>query len=320
MPKILVIRLSSIGDIVLTSPVVRVLKKQILNSEIHFLTKNSFRELVEFNPYIDKCFFLEESLSTTISLLKAENYDYIIDLHHNLRSWFIKLRLGKPFFTYPKNSFKRRLWLKYRIGEEPQGHVVDWYMKAVQKLGVHNDEKGTEYFFKNPNKEILNTLPALFRQENLFVALVIGASNATKKLPFHKLVELCRYIKEPIIILGGKAEIEMAELVCNTFQDKTEKSILNVCGKYSLSDSALIIKHSKYVVGYDTGLTHIASALKKHVVSIWGSTNPTNFSPYKTSFSIQEVKNLSCHPCSTSGLKVCPKSHHKCMNDIVFDF
>ena len=97
VPKFLIIRFSSIGDIVLTTPVIRCLKKQVPDAEVHFLTKESFHSIVGHNPYVDKVHLLAHSWDLMIHELKLEEYDYIIDLHHNVRTLRVKQALGKPF-------------------------------------------------------------------------------------------------------------------------------------------------------------------------------------------------------------------------------
>ena len=123
--KFLIIRLSSIGDIVLTTPVVRCLKQQILTSEIHYVTKDSYRSLIDTNPYIDEAFYVQNDLDEVIQQLKEEDYDYVIDLHHNLRSLKIKRALGKRSFSFPKLNIQKWLLTAFKIDRMPDMHIVD---------------------------------------------------------------------------------------------------------------------------------------------------------------------------------------------------
>jgi heptosyltransferase-2 len=107
MSKFLILRFSSIGDIVLTSPVVRCLKQQVENAEVHFATKKGFASVIEHNPFIDKKIYLEEDLNSFIGELKKEKYDYIIDLHNNLRTFLIKVKLGVKSFSFDKLNFEK---------------------------------------------------------------------------------------------------------------------------------------------------------------------------------------------------------------------
>src|SRR6185312_13666531 len=107
--KILVIRFSSMGDIIYTTPVVRCLKKQLPDAEVHFLTKPAFRYIYDANPFVDKLLLLKDTLNETIAEIKAEKYDHIIDLHSNLRTAIIKLRTGVHASTYNKQRVGK--WL-----------------------------------------------------------------------------------------------------------------------------------------------------------------------------------------------------------------
>ena len=136
--KILVVRFSSIGDVVLTTPVLRCIKQQIKGVELHFLTKQTFKNVIENNIYIDKLYSMQDKLSEVIPDLKKENYDYIIDLHHNLRTFKLKLALGKKTFAFNKLNPEKLLMVNFKINRLPQMHIVDRYFETVQSLGVTN--------------------------------------------------------------------------------------------------------------------------------------------------------------------------------------
>lgn len=310
--KFLILRFSSIGDIVLTTPVIRCLKLQYPEAEVHFATKKQFRVLVENNPYIDKFFLLEEPLDTFIKTLQNENYDYVIDLHNNLRTSIIKYRLGKKSFSYNKLNFEKWLLVNFKINRLPDIHIVDRNLKTVEALGIKNDNQGLDYFIP-PEQEV--NLGNIIGEDQPFVAYAIGGQHFTKKLPIGRIIELCSKIDKKIILLGGKEDEVAGEIVAHALGDR----IYNACGKYNLNQSASILKQAVYVISHDTGLMHIASALKKKIVSIWGNTVPEfGMYPYQTEFSIIENKNLSCRPCSKIGYSKCPKGHFKCMNDLEF--
>src|SRR5579859_1800962 len=192
--KILVIRFSSIGDIVLTTPVIRVLKNQ-LKAEVHFLTKIQFAPVVAGNPYLDKSYSLQGNLSSLARELKRENYDLIIDLHKNIRSYRLRLSLGVKTLSYRKLSVEKFLLTKLGIDLMPGRHISLRCLDALKPLGVVDDGLGLDYFI--PEKDVVNwqELPPAFHQG--FTAVVIGASYYTKKLPVHKLKELCTAIHTP---------------------------------------------------------------------------------------------------------------------------
>ncbi|GAB3507071.1 glycosyltransferase family 9 protein [Emticicia fontis] len=308
--KFLILRFSSIGDIVLTTPVIRCLKQQYPEAEVHFATKKQFKVLVENNPYIDKFFLLEGKLDAYIQTLKAEKYDYVIDLHNNLRTSIIKFRLGKKSFSYNKLNFEKWLLVNLKINRMPEMHIVDRNLKTVESLGVKNDNKGLDYFI--PSNQQVN-LSNILEGDEPFVAYAIGGQHFTKKLPVERIIELCNKINKKIILLGGKEDEAAGELVVNALGNK----IYNACGKYNLNQSASILNQAEYLISHDTGLMHIASALKKRIISIWGNTVPEfGMYPYQTEFSIIENKNLPCRPCSKIGYSKCPKGHFKCMNEL----
>lgn len=321
--KFLVIRFSSIGDIVLTTPVMRCLKTQISTAEVHFLTKKSFAGLMEANPYIDKVISLQDDFNSTIEALKQEDYDYVIDLHHNLRTFRIKRSLKKQAFAFHKLNFKKWLLTAFKINKMPGVHIVDRYLATVNSFGVVNDGKGLDYFIpEGKGVDIGKDLP-LSHQAG-YIGIVIGATYFTKRYPLENLKALCKKINHPVVLLGGKEDAAAGAEIAAMDQYK----IYNACGKFSLHESADLVRNAKVVVSNDTGLMHIAAAFNKPIVSLWGNTVPEfGMYPYygekrSNSYAMSntlEVKGLSCRPCSKIGYKKCPKGHFKCMVEITPD-
>jgi len=314
--KFLVIRFSSIGDIVLTTPVVRGLKQQVPEAEVHFLTKQVFAPLVSDNPYIDKVHLLGDSFELMIHELKLEEYDVVIDLHHNLRTLRVKKALGKKSFSFNKLNMQKWLLTNFKIDVMPPVHIVDRNMATVASFGVKPDGRGLDYFIPKaavvPEKDI----PASHLAG--FIALVIGAAHNTKKLPAHKLRQLCEAIDHPIIILGGKEDREAGQAISSLDPVR----LYNACGKFSINESADLVRRSKMVITHDTGLMHIAAAFQRPIVSIWGNTVPKfGMYPYygansKQVYDVFEINHLRCRPCSKIGYDKCPKGHFKCMEQI----
>lgn len=318
--KFLVIRFSSIGDIVLTSPVVRCLKKGVPGVIIHFLVKPQFKTVIINNPYIDKIHLLQEDWDRMIEELKAEKFDEIIDLHHNLRTLRIKQALKLPSYSFNKLNIEKFVFVKLKWNVMPNVHIVDRYLKTIAHLGVQNDGAGLDYFIA-PHEEVQQRdIPASHQAG--YIAIVIGASFYTKKMPVYKLQELCAAIPHPVILLGAKAEYEDGEEIKKADSIK----IYNACGKFSLNESADLVRKAKLVIAHDTGLMHIAAALKKQVIAIWGSTTPSfGMVPYYgRNFLMQkaipyddvQVLKLWCRPCTKIGRHHCPQGHFKCMKNI----
>ena len=316
--KFLIIRFSSIGDIVLTTPVIRCLKKQLPDSEIHFLTKQSFGTIVENNPYIDKVHLLAHSWETVVHELKQENYDYIIDLHHNLRTLRLKKDLGTRSFPFNKLNIQKWIYTNFKWNLMPDVHIVDRYLKTVESFGVKNDGDGLNYFIPVEDEVKQKDIPVSHQAG--YIGLVIGAAHNTKKLPVEKLKELCTKIDHPIILLGGKEDDEIAKQIASVDPIR----IYNACGKFKLNESADLVRRSKLIITHDTGLMHIAAAFKKKIISIWGNTVPGfGMYPYYGNDQIQnsrfEINGLRCRPCSKIGYAKCPKGHFKCMKQISMD-
>ncbi|MCR9286863.1 glycosyltransferase family 9 protein [Saprospiraceae bacterium] len=310
--KILLIRFSSIGDIVLTTPIIRCLKKQ-LKADVHYLTKQSFSCLLAHNPYIDKVFTLNKKVSEVLPDLKKEGYDYVIDLHKNLRSSQVKFALKAKSYSFNKINFEKWLIVNFKINRLPNIHIVDRYFETVKELGIENDEEGLDYFLPNDFK---SQYQELFNIQG-YIVFAIGAAHLTKRLPKEKIISICQKIKQPTFLIGGKdVEKEGVEIA-----KKCGDNIQNLCGKLSLHDSAALIRDASKVITHDTGMMHISAAFQKEIISIWGNTIPgLGMYPYyekgvERNTTI-EIKNLSCRPCSKIGYPKCPKGHFKCMMDI----
>jgi ADP-heptose:LPS heptosyltransferase len=313
--KFLIIRFSSIGDIVLTTPVVRCLRKKYPNAAIHYLTKKQFGSIIDSNPYVDKVILLKDDINETIVEVREENYDYIIDLHHNLRTLRIKQALKKvPFNSFNKLNIEKWILTNFKIKLVPHKHIVDRYMETVQKLGVVNDGAGLDYFI--PEKDRVKESDIPFSHLHGYVAIAIGAAHNTKKLPVEKLKTLAEKIGYPVILLGGKDDFPNGEIIAESDPVK----IYNACGKFSLNESADLVRRAKLVISHDTGLMHIAAAFKKNILSVWGNTVPSfGMTPYQTQYEIFQVNKLWCRPCSKTGFDKCPLGHFKCMNNQSID-
>lgn len=315
--KILIIRFSSIGDILFTTPVFRCIKTQLPDAEVHFLCKKSFKDVTKHNPYIDRFHYFEGNLSNTIRDLQAEQFDYVIDLHKNFRTSRIKWALKVPSSTYKKETWRKWLLTKFGVNQMMRRHIVQRSLDAVLPLGVVDDGKGLDYFLSEQDEVAYSDLPTSHLAG--YVALVIGASYATKQLPPEKLRELCADIPYPIILIGGPEDAKAGQEVAEMDSVK----IYNACGKFSLNQSADLVRKSKVVVSHDTGLQYAACAFNKPVVAVWGGTSPQlDVEPYygsssegKRMFENAIVPHLSCQPCSNYGTKTCPKGHFKCMRD-----
>jgi ADP-heptose:LPS heptosyltransferase len=329
--RLLFIRFSSIGDIVFTTPAIRCAKQQIPGVEIHFLTKAAMKAVTIGNPYIDHFHYFDKDLQATINQLKACKFDYIIDLHKNYRTYQIQKALGVLSLSYEKLSLQKFLLTKLHLNFMPMRHIADRCLDALSSLGVVNDGKGLDYFIPKETTINNSALPASF--ESGYIALVIGASYSTKKLPVSALQQLCHKIPYPIVLIGGKEDEAEGAAV----EAINPIKVWNACGKFNLQESALLVKQSRTVISHDTGFLYIACAFHKKTVAIWGATSPalqvepyyptvqqvnqktlnTNTAPtilnYNEMYFNAIVPNLPCQPCSNYGTNHCPQGHFACM-------
>jgi ADP-heptose:LPS heptosyltransferase len=305
--KILVIRFSSMGDVIYTTPVVRCLKQQLPNAEIHFLTKPAFKYIYDNNPYLDKLLLLKPTLKETISEIKAEHYDYIIDLHNNLRTAIIKLNVSAKSSTYKKQRIRKWLSLKLNLKLVPPVHLVDRYMQTVKFLGIENDNKPIDYYVKGGH-DLKTLLPA--SHQSGYIAFIIGATYFTKRMPNYKIISICKKLNKPVILLGGNDVKANGDIISAQIP-----SIYNACGITTLDESVFLVSKADNIIGFDTGLTHIAEAFDKPIASVWGGTVPEllGVQPYRVKDVLVAGIELSCRPCSKFGLEKCPLGHFKCM-------
>lgn len=300
----------------LTTPVIRCLKEQLEGDiEIHYITKKAYASLLESNPYVSKIHTIEKSTNEIIEDLKTEEFDYVVDLHKNLRSSRVKNKLKSFSFTFEKLNWEKWLLVNLKINRMPKIHIVDRYLNAVKALGIENDGKGLDYFLPD-NISSTVSLPQGF--ESGFTALVLGANHATKRIPKEKLIVIIERSKAKFILIGGKEDEQLGAEIENQFNS----SVYNVAGKTNLNQSAYLIKTAEHVITPDTGMMHIAAAFQKKITSVWGNTVPEfGMYPYlnaenKENFKIIENNNLSCRPCSKIGYDKCPKGHFKCMMEL----
>ena len=289
------------------------MKQQLPDLELHVLTKSSYRSIYAANPFINKVYELQGNIKELIGQLRDEHYDVVVDLHKNWRSLRVRMALHRPSSSFPKLDFQKFLYTKLKIGKLPQVHIVDRYFKAVEKLGVHNDGQGLDFFFNEGDELHFEDLPEAFRDG--FVAVVIGGQHATKILPEDKVVEVCEVLDYPVILVGGPEDAARGERI----KEKVGSYVGNSCGSLTVGQSASLLRLADAVITNDTGMMHIAAALRKPIVSVWGNTVPEfGMYPYLPQGMrpavIIENKSLKCRPCDKLGYAKCPKGHFNCMN------
>lgn len=313
--KILLVRFSSIGDIVLTSPVSRNVKTQISGVKIHYLTRKKFKSLLEFDPHLDKIHVFDDNLSSVVEELKKEKFDLILDLHNNIRSRIVSLALNRPTVHFSKENIRKWLYVRFRKDYLPNTHIVDRYLKTAEVLGVINDNLGLGFYPCECESVTETDLPEPFRNKK-FIIFSIGGTHATKRMPYRKWLEILSWIPAPVIIIGGKEDRDTGDQIAGENPGFPGRHIWNACGEFSIGGSSYLIRMSSLVITHDTGMMHIAAAFKKPTVAIWGNTTPRlGMYPYQTEFINLEVHDLPCRPCSKIGFSACPKVHFQCMQN-----
>jgi ADP-heptose:LPS heptosyltransferase len=313
--KILIIRFSSIGDIVLTTTVIRNLRQAYPEAEIHFLTKAHFTSLLVPNPYLDQIHGFSGDLKEKIQELKKIGFDLIVDLHKNLRSLRVRLALGGKQISFGKKNWEKFWLVRNKKISGEIGHIVDRYEASLTRLGIESDGQGLDFFLPESATQTAQKI----LQENGFadkknvLAVVLGATYSTKRWPVDHFTAALSELNRPVILLGGKDAREEADRILS----QVTIPVLDAVGNYNISTAAALMKSCQAVLTHDTGFMHIAAAFKMKVFSLWGSTVPEfGMTPFKTEHFILENKAVNCRPCSKLGHHQCPKAHFNCMNQL----
>ncbi|MBS4029393.1 MAG: lipopolysaccharide heptosyltransferase II [Ignavibacteriales bacterium] len=326
--RILILRLSSLGDVILTTPVYRLLRKKFPSAQIDVLVKKEFAEVLRFNPHINNVieFGSPRVLPLRIirNALKLRAYDVVIDLHNSLRTRLLRFQLAKQTLVIDKDLWKRWLLVNLKANLfEKKLSIPEKYIRTLAPLGIENDDKGLEIFFPDEINErvknvIMSGVEGLFESKKI-IAICPTARHKTKIWLKENFIQLANELIEKhdatILLFAAPNESEYCESIKTEIRNS--QSVINLAGKISLLESAALMDLCEVVVTNDSANLHIAAARKKNVIAIFGSTvEEFGFFPYRTNAKILQVENLDCRPCSHIGLEECPKGHFRCMKDI----
>jgi lipopolysaccharide heptosyltransferase II len=307
--RILVIRFSSLGDILLTTLFLRVLKKKFPTAKIDFLVRTSFVDAVKFNPNIEQVFFwqMDVELDRTVEELKLNEYDFVVDLQNNFRSKKVVKKLSKKSYSFNKPNIKKFLLVNTKLNFlKNDKSIPERYVEVVPELKL--DNKGLELFIPDEIKSEL-------KSDEDIVGLSPGAFHYTKRWPIEYYAELGNKLTVEgftIVIFGGKSDGE----ICNDLQNRVTGS-LDLSNDNQLFNTAVDMKKCKLIVCNDSGLMHTATSVGVPVVSIFGSTvQEFGFAPFGVKNLIIENNSLNCRPCSHIGKSTCKKKHFKCMTEL----
>lgn len=328
--KILIIRLSSIGDIVLSTPLVRAIRKKYPSAIIDFAIKKEYAILMQHNPHINKLIIVDsKNMQDSKEQVKKNKYDWIIDIQKSSRGSQLStdglLSVHARITTYTKQRFTRFFLIKFKWNFYKEiKPVYKRYFEAVEKFDIKDDGEGTEIFFTNKEEEKINQILSEYfgMTHNLshgLITIAPGARFSNKRWIKEGFIEIAKKVQAShqasIAILGGPGEEEL----CQEIQKGISGKVINLAGKLNLLESAALMKKSKLVVENDSGMLHLAQSQKVPVVAIFGPTvNEFGFFPLPEKSTVIEYK-INCRPCTKMGMNHCPKGHHLCMKAITAD-
>jgi len=301
--NILIIRLSSLGDVILVSPVIKKLHDN--NYEVDLLIKKQYKDIFIYNPYIKNIIYLEDQ-KTIFHLIKTiARYKYyrIIDLHNNLRTFFIKIFFFFKTITYKKYRLRRFLMVKFKINLLKHNYVIKNYLNTLNLLNISLKDSDSDYkIFLKPCKKI--------KIKKNAIIIAPFARYYTKEWPYYNELIKALSKKHPVYIVGEKRESERA-------QKYHDRAVTNFCGQLNLNEIAYLISKSKLLITNDSGIMHLGAGTETPLISLFGcTTRELGFFPLKNNISIIENNTLNCRPCDFHGRDICPKNHFKCLKDI----
>lgn len=312
--RILIIRLSSLGDILLTTPLIRAIKRENPAIQIDFLLRIEYRDLLIKNPNINELLLFSRNDFENLNLVKSlrnKNYELIIDLQNNLRSRGITSKLSGKKLRFDKKSFQKILLVKSKVNLLKNSPSIPVrYANVID--GLELDDQGLDLFTDNePSSEIK-------KLENV-IGLCPGARHFTKRWPIEYFIQLSRFLIQNnfnVALFGGKIDKEFCKQIKGVVPE-----VINLQNDDNILQTAADMKLCKAIVCNDSGLMHAASAIGTKVLTIFGSSvKEFGFTPYNCKSLILENNSLSCRPCSHIGRESCPEEHFSCMKEIKPDF
>jgi heptosyltransferase-2 len=330
IPRILVLRYSSLGDVALTNPVLDGLLAAFPRAQIYFATKRQYAPVLRNHPALTRIIPLDGSgffkLWSHLQEVKRLNPTLVLDLHDSLRSHIVSFFLGKArLLVYDKEMVRRRMLVR-KLGGGPSLHTIQKYLKVLEPLGVRPHLK-IKFEIQVSRKDQSFLREFLERRKiapsQLVIGLGPGAKWNTKRWMPERYAELASRLVEDyrcaLLWFGSREEAPLIESIKARMRGTPLERGINLAGEYSLEQSIALLGRCDLFIGNDSGLTHLASGRGCRVVVIYGSTTPSlGFEPWGP-HSVVEVSNLPCRPCDVHGKNRCPLGHFKCMKDLTVD-
>ncbi len=307
MKKILVIRFSSFGDIILSFPLIKILKEKFPLSQIHFLTKEKYLEIVSMNPDINRVMLFDGSLTEMRKNISKEKFDLIIDIHKNFRSIAVSFLNGKKIERYRKENFKKFMLVKFKINLFEK--IIPVFEKYLLTIKDYIKLEGYQFTKTDLDFDKSKTF------EDSYVVISPASRHFTKTYPAEKFIDYINSNGEKkYVLIGDNSDNDRS--ICELISSRCQ-NVVNLCGKLSIKELAGLIYNCEYVICNDSAILHLSEALGKKVYAIFGSTvREFGFFPQLKESKVFEVSGLKCRPCTHIGLNACPKGHFKCMREL----
>ena len=322
MSRVLCVRFSSIGDVLLTTPLLRALQRRHPTDELYFVTKRAMAPLVEDNPHVSAVVALEpgERITDLARRLRALAPTHGLDLHGSVRSRALRLLVPARWSGYSKRKIARTALIAAKVDlYRTPVPVAERYFEAARAFDVTPDGGPPEFFLSAAARE---RMASWLRERGLgeaggggpFLAIAPGAAHATKRWPldhWRVLAERLRRMGFALLAVGGPDDRALIT--------ELGAGVVNAAGELSLQETGACLARARVVVSGDTGVMHMATGVGTPVVALFGPTvEEFGFFPYRARATVIQ-RNLTCRPCSAMGSERCPLGHHRCLVDIVPD-
>lgn len=306
--RLLIIRLSSLGDILLTTPLLRLIKTSFPHIEIDFILTSSYKDVLVNNPYINNIIlYSKDEPAKSIKELRSNNYDLVIDLQNNFRSKKIRRRIRGEKLVFKKPTLKKLILVKTKIN----------LLKDAEQIPVRYANVFDDIKLDDDGIDLLSTSePSItFDPNKKYVGICPGAKHFTKMWPIDYFIKLCRLLIKDgwnVVMFGGESDRKICAQIWKELPE-----VINLQNNDDLLQTAADMKFCSAIFCNDSGLMHTASGVKVPVLVFFGSTvREFGFTPFNNKHLILENSSLSCRPCSHIGKYKCPKVHFNCMNEI----
>jgi len=312
---VLLVRFSSIGDILLTTPLVRALRRRHPDAQLVYVTKRALTPLVTDNPHVSRVVALEpgEPVTHLAARLRTLEPTHGLDLHGSLRSLALRVLLRCRWSGYSKRRLARALLVRVKRDLFSQRTPVpERYFEAARRLGVRPDTNPPEFFLGAAARaRVHHWLRERGFKDRPVVALAPGAAHATKRWPIANWVAAAERLRDAgvhLVVVGGPDDRGAAQQLAPLAE--------LAAGEFTLQETGALLAHSRAVVSGDTGVMHMATGVGTPVVALFGPTvEQFGFFPYRARATVLQ-RDLPCRPCSTMGSARCPLGHHRCLRDI----